>query len=109
MSGFSDHLSGYLSKGKDESHLNFNQGFGTNLVPFMDAAKEAGHNISIYSGYRSDEHQGRLYQDALEKYGSPAAARKWVAPPGKSQHNHGTAAAEEAEEDSHRAIDDAQP
>jgi LAS superfamily LD-carboxypeptidase LdcB len=92
MSGFSDHLSGYLSKGKDESHLNFNQGFGTNLVPFMDAAKEAGHNISIYSGYRSDEHQGRLYQDALEKYGSPAAARKWVAPPGKSQHNHGTAA-----------------
>ena len=28
----------------------------------------------------------------MKKYGSAAKARKWVAPPGKSQHNHGNAA-----------------
>lgn len=92
MTGFSSQLSPYLTSDKDESHLNFNQGFGTSLTPFLTAAGEAGHNIQIYSGYRSPEHQGRLYDAALEKYGSEAAARKWVAPPGKSQHNHGGAA-----------------
>lgn len=90
--GFSSYLAGYLTPDKDESHLNFNQGFGQSLAPFLSAATEAGYDIDIYSGYRSPEHQGRLYQDALEKYGSPEAARKWVAPPGKSQHNHGLAA-----------------
>ena len=90
--GFSSQLSPYLTSDKDESHLDFNQGFGTSLAPFLSAADEAGYNIQIYSGFRSPEHQGRLYDAALEKYGSEAAARKWVAPPGKSQHNHGGAA-----------------
>jgi len=92
MTGFSSQLSPYLTSDKDESHLNFNQGFGTSLTPFLTAAGDAGHNIQIYSGYRSNDHQGRLYDAALKKYGSEAAARKWVAPPGKSQHNHGGAA-----------------
>lgn len=92
MSGFSSALSGYLSEGKDESHLDFSSNFGGALSPFLQAAEDAGHSITIYSGYRSPEHQDRLYQDAIAKYGSPEAARKWVAPPGKSQHNHGTAA-----------------
>jgi len=48
--------------------------------------------IGIGSGYRSPETQKRLWEEALVKYGSPEAARKWVAPPGKSQHNHGNAA-----------------
>jgi hypothetical protein len=92
MGGFSSQLSPYLTSDKDDSHLDFNKGFGTSLTPFLSAAGEAGHNIQIYSGFRSPEHQGRLYDAALEKYGSEAAARKWVAPPGKSQHNHGGAA-----------------
>lgn len=92
MSGFSSQLAPYLTSDKDESHLNFNQGFGTSLAPFLTAAQDAGYNIQIYSGYRSPEHQGRLYDAALEKYGSEGAARKWVAPPGKSQHNFGAAA-----------------
>lgn len=92
MSGFSSQLSPYLTSDKDESHLDFDQGFGSSLTPFLAAAGDAGHNIQIYSGYRSPEHQGRLYDAALKKYGSEAAARKWVAPPGKSQHNHGGAA-----------------
>src|SRR5690606_34774935 len=33
-----------------------------------------------------------LWEQALQKYGSPEKARKWVAPPGRSFHNHGTAA-----------------
>lgn len=39
------------------------------------------------SGYRSNERQAALFANALKKYGSEKAARKWVAPPGKSKHN----------------------
>lgn len=48
--------------------------------------------ISINSGYRSPERQAQLYAQAIEKYGSPEAARHWVAPPGHSRHNMGIAA-----------------
>ncbi|MBN8294738.1 phage tail length tape measure family protein [Rhodobacter sp. NTK016B] len=48
--------------------------------------------VSIYSGYRSNEVQARLWEDALQRYGSPEAARRWVAPPGNSRHNYGLAA-----------------
>lgn len=47
--------------------------------------------ISIQSAYRSPEHQAQLWSAALKKYGSEAAARKWVAPPGKSNHGKGLA------------------
>ena len=56
----------------------------------QDAPAEV--KIGITSGYRSPEVQQRLWEEALAKYGSEAEARKWVAPPGKSQHNHGNAA-----------------
>jgi hypothetical protein len=48
--------------------------------------------ISVSSGYRSPELQRQLFANAIRKYGSEQAARKWVAPPGKSRHNHGTGA-----------------
>ena len=85
-------LSEYLLKGKSESHLNFDSNFSPALKKFLDASKEAGHNIDIYSGYRTPEHQKRLFAEAVKKYGSPEAARHWVAPPGKSKHNFGLAA-----------------
>lgn len=47
--------------------------------------------LKVTSAYRSVEVQRQLYENALRKYGSPAAARKWVAPPGNSRHNHGNA------------------
>jgi hypothetical protein len=47
--------------------------------------------LRITSAYRSPELQGQLFADAVQKYGSEAAARKWVAPPGKSRHNSGMA------------------
>jgi hypothetical protein len=48
--------------------------------------------LRIQSGYRSPETQAALYQAALGKYGSPEVARRWVAPPGHSEHNMGNAA-----------------
>lgn len=47
--------------------------------------------ITPYSGYRSPERQAVLYAAAVKKYGSEAAARKWVAPPGRSRHGMRTA------------------
>lgn len=90
--GFSETLAPYLSEGKSDSHLNFNETIGGGLERLLSDAQAAGHDVSIYSGYRSLEHQERLWNDALERYGSPEAARRWVAPPGNSQHNHGNAA-----------------
>jgi hypothetical protein len=43
------------------------------------------------SGYRSGEHQQRLWAAALARYGSPEVARRWVAPPGGSAHQSGRA------------------
>lgn len=53
---------------------------------------EAIPGISISSGFRSTERQAALWAEALRKYGSEAEARKWVAPPGGSQHERGMAA-----------------
>lgn len=42
--------------------------------------------LYIVSAFRSIERQRELFVAAVKKYGSEAAARKWVAPPGKSNH-----------------------
>lgn len=59
---------------------------------FVNAPPEIQAEMRVSSGYRSPARQAQLWQEALAKYGSPEAARKWVAPPGNSQHNHGNAA-----------------
>jgi peptidoglycan hydrolase-like protein with peptidoglycan-binding domain len=65
------------------------------LAPHWDkmaaAAAQAGIRLSLTSGYRSKAHQQELWDEALQKYGSASAARKWVAPPGTSNHQGGTA------------------
>ncbi len=48
--------------------------------------------VKITSAFRSVERQAELWAAALAKYGSEAEARKWVAPPGHSNHNRGMAA-----------------
>ena len=53
---------------------------------------DSGGRLSITSGYRSADYQAGLYSAAVKKYGSEAAARKWVAPTGKSNHGRGIAA-----------------
>jgi LAS superfamily LD-carboxypeptidase LdcB len=47
--------------------------------------------LLLTSGFRDPEHQRRLWEDALRKYGSAEEARKWVAPPGGSAHQTGRA------------------
>lgn len=62
---------------------------------FADALKrlmDAIPGITISSGLRSTKRQAELWEEALQKYGSAEAARKWVAPPGSSQHEVGKAA-----------------
>ena len=79
---------------KDGSHISGLQNdFASKVATLIQSAPpEIRQGLGIYSGARSNERQAELYQDALKKYGSPEAARKWVAPPGRSNHNHGTAA-----------------
>jgi hypothetical protein len=67
---------------------DFNPDFSSALQQMIAARP----GISIYSGYRSPERQAELYAAAIQKYGSPEAARHWVAPPGHSMHNKGLGA-----------------
>ena len=43
------------------------------------------------SGYRSPARQQQLWKGAVARFGSEAAARKWIAPPGSSPHQTGRA------------------
>jgi hypothetical protein len=61
------------------------------FVAMARAASHDGFTLRINSAYRSDAQQAVLWRQALAKYGSAAAARKWVAPPGHSQHRTGRA------------------
>jgi hypothetical protein len=67
---------------------DFSPDFGGSLGRFL--ADSPG--ITVNSGYRSVQRQQQLWDAAVAKYGSEAAARHWVAPPGKSRHNSGLAA-----------------
>lgn len=62
--------------------------FAEKVTRLLAAAKG---RITIVSAFRSVERQAALWKAALAKYGSAKEARKWVAPPGKSNHGHGVA------------------
>jgi hypothetical protein len=83
----------YLTPDKDNSAVDrLAPGFQGALATMLGALPpELQGKVRIYSGYRTVERQAELWQDALKKYGSAAEARKWVAPPGRSNHNHGVA------------------
>jgi hypothetical protein len=55
------------------------------------AAAADGVELRVTSGWRSAAHQQELYDAAIEKYGSPAKARRWVLPPDESEHVKGGA------------------
>lgn len=78
---------------RPDSFTGMNPEFNTALERlFAEAPPEIRSGLQVYSGYRSPERQAELWADALQRYGSEAEARRWVAPPGRSQHNHGNAA-----------------
>lgn len=55
-----------------------------------DAASD-GITIYVNSGWRSKDYQNDLLRDAVSKYGSMAAAARWVATPETSPHVSGDA------------------
>ena len=55
------------------------------------AAKQAGFNLLLTSGFRTYAEQKSLWEDALKKYKTEELARKHVAKPGGSQHEIGSA------------------
>jgi zinc D-Ala-D-Ala carboxypeptidase len=61
---------------------------------FLDLTKQArvdGVEIIPISGFRSSKYQETLFQRAVVKYGSEDAAVRWVARPGRSEHQTGLA------------------
>lgn len=78
---------------RPDSFTGLNPDYAARVAQMLQAAEaELGPRaLTITSAYRSPELQAQLYEAAIKKYGSPEAARKWVAPPGKSRHNFGMA------------------
>ncbi|WP_299078702.1 transglycosylase SLT domain-containing protein [uncultured Paraglaciecola sp.] len=86
-------LSSRLHAGHGSEHIKgLEPVMADRLAAMLDAAPAAIRDaVTVMSGYRSEDRQAKLFERAVKKYGSVAAARKWVAPPGNSQHNHGDA------------------
>jgi D-alanyl-D-alanine carboxypeptidase len=77
---------------RPDSFSGLSPEFASSLAAlFQNAPSELQGSLKISSGFRSPERQAQLYQAAVAKYGSEEAARKWVAPPGRSNHNKGQA------------------
>lgn len=88
-----NYLAGRLAPGKSASVVEGLRGDFADALARMiaSAPDDVRGQIGIQSAYRSPEHQARLFEAAVKKYGSVSAARRWVAPPGKSQHGDGEA------------------
>nr|WP_193612342.1 M15 family metallopeptidase [Nocardioides lijunqiniae] len=64
------------------------------LEALQSAARDAradGQTMFVTSGWRSREHQQRLYDEAVQRYGSEEEARRYVALPDVSAHVTGEA------------------
>lgn len=83
----------HLVPGKDRSHVDaLEPAFAEKLAELFAAMPtDLAAKTKILSGYRSIERQRVLFDQAVKKYGSVERARKFVAPPGKSKHQHGLA------------------
>jgi D-alanyl-D-alanine carboxypeptidase len=78
---------------REDSFSRLNPDYATRVAQLIQAAEQelGPRALTITSAYRSPELQAQLFEAAVKKYGSEAAARKWVAPPGRSKHNVGLA------------------
>jgi hypothetical protein len=83
-------LSGILTGGaasRSDSLSGLDPQFRAVIEAMMAAAPpDIARELRIKSAYRSREVQAQLFKDAVRRYGSEQAARHWVAPPGKSNH-----------------------
>lgn len=78
---------------REDSFSRLDPDYAARVAQLVQAAdQELGPRaLTITSAYRSPELQAQLFAAAVKKYGSEEAARKWVAPPGRSKHNSGMA------------------
>jgi hypothetical protein len=68
------------------------RGLNPQLATAVRKLLDASHGaVRLVSGYRSEVQQTALWDQALVRYGSAAAADDWVAPPGASMHERGLA------------------
>jgi hypothetical protein len=84
----------YLTGGatRPDAMTNLDPAFASSLAAmFQNAPPEIRDNLRVMSAYRDVERQRQLWEEALAKYGDPEIADNWVAPPGRSFHNHGQA------------------
>jgi len=68
-----------------------NRTFEVRFLAAQAAAKAVGFNIQITSGFRSQQLQEQLFNNAVKKYGSENEASKWVLPEDISNHPWGLA------------------
>lgn len=88
------YLHSILAPGKPSTYIDdMEPAMQERLAALLQAAPpNIRRDLGISSGARSVARQAELWKAAVKKYGSEQAARKWVAPPGHSNHNHGKAA-----------------
>jgi hypothetical protein len=80
-----------LPAGKNKSHIKgMKNKMKTRLASLLTSAPPSIRDgLGIYSGFRSAEHQARLYKASMNADGKPSGM---VAKPGGSLHNYGMAA-----------------
>ena len=84
-------LIGHAPTGADVGTSGLTPGMTRAIDRARAAAAADGITIDIVSGYRTAATQQQLFDQAITKYGSAAAASEWVLPPDKSEHVTGGA------------------
>lgn len=75
-----------MERWSEDYKWNLEPEFKRRLQAFIAANP---YGMELLSGYRDEAHQADLVERAKAKHGENW--RKWAAPPGKSNHNHGLA------------------
>lgn len=73
-----------------EAPSGLDPGLVAALASAVAAARQAGHDPSVTSGFRTVAEQEALLADAIVEYG-PIEALRWVFPPDRSMHVRGLA------------------
>ena len=82
---------GQAPTGPDVGTDGLNPAVTRAITRAREAALAQGITIDIVSGYRTNATPQQLFDPAATKYGSRAAAPRWVLPPDKSAHVTGAA------------------
>ena len=77
--------------GADPIATGLDPGLVRAFVRAQAAAADAGHRLTITSGYRTADEQAALLEDEVAEQGSLEEALWWVFPPDRSMHVRGLA------------------